>query len=356
MLVPTSSNGRSKAPEATSEFPRILTTYRKGGLSSWLERVVLLEDLDTEVAQQWGKHVGSAHQLRRDWIWAWRLFRMSRDFDAVVTGSDRLSRMFAILQRVLRRRRVPHVYIDWLCNVEGGNRFSRIVRCAHLRWSVLGASRALVQGKAEVSGYAAELGVPTARFQFVPYHSTIYTTPFHIEAGDYIFSGGDGNRDYPSLIAAVRGLPFRTKIAALSFEHFVSIDMPQNVEVVPLSQGDYIQAMASSRVVVVPIRGELLHPGGQQTWLNAMAMGKPVIVAEDQSARDYIEDGVSGLLVPPGDVEALRHAIKSVMENPGLGCSLGRAAQIRAASFTPERFCDRVLSVVEECVGEARRS
>jgi glycosyltransferase involved in cell wall biosynthesis len=312
-----------------------------------------MEDFDAEIARTWNKPLSFTYQVKSDALWAWRLFRRSRHYDAVVTGSDRMSLLFAIMQLFLRRKRVPLVYIAWLCNPSGGW-LKQPVRRACLRWALLGASRALVQGREEIAAHAREFGVPVSKFLFLPYHSTLYDFRYDVEEGDYIFAGGDGNRDYPTMIEAVRGLPYRVVIAALSRDHFRGIPVPDNLEIVTLSQADFFQRMAGAALVVVPMLPRLLHPGGQQTWINAMAMGKPVIVAEDRSARDYIIHQSTGWLTEPGNPSTLREAICLLMEDRNLARSLGTRAKEAAIQFSPECFFEGVFRVVKECVEQAR--
>jgi glycosyltransferase involved in cell wall biosynthesis len=314
--------------------------------------VELMEDFDAEVGRTWNKPLSFAYQVRRDVVWAWRLFWRSRHYDAVVMGSNRMSRLFAIAQFFLRRKRVPHVYIDWYCNPHG-SALKRWLYRQELRWAILGANRALVQGKKEISAYAEELSVPASRFVFLPYHCTLYDFPYEVNEGDYIFAGGDSNRDYPTMIEAVRGLPYPVVIAALSRDHFRGIEVPDNVDIVTLSQGDFFRKMAGAALVVVPMLPRLLHPGGQQTWINAMTMGKPVIVAEARAASDYIVHASTGWLVKPGDPAALREAVCLMMEDRSLARAIGKRAKEAAGQFSPEQFFSGVFLVVEECIKEA---
>ena len=62
-------------------------------------------------------------------------------------------------------------------------------------------------------------------------------------------------------------------------------------------------------IVVIPMGGHL-HSGGQQTFLNAMAVGKPVIVTDPVGASSYIEHGITGLLVSLGDKIRLGEALQ----------------------------------------------
>ena len=336
-------------PPSSGPRRRILTTYVKKSDATWLSRVEVLPGWREEVDRTWGKGKIDLDSFLSNLKWAWRLFRASRNYDVVVTSSDRTGRLFAAFQLLLRRRRVPHIYVAWTCNPFGG-RLKRWFHRTELRWAILAASRAIVQGKYEIAAYADELGVPASKFVFVPYHSTLYDFRCEVKEGDYIFAGGDGNRDYPTLIEAVRGLPYRVVIAALFRDHFRGIQVPKNVEIVTLSQADFFQKMAGAALAVVPLLPGLLHPGGQQTWINAMSMAKPVIVAEDRSARDYIIHASTGWLVKPGDPAALREAIRLLMEDRNLARSVGRRAKEAALQFSPQRFFEGVFSVVEECL------
>lgn len=57
--------------------------------------------------------------------------------------------------------------------------------------------------------------------------------------------------------------------------------------------------------------------------IEGMAAGKPVIATNAGACPEIVEDGVSGLLVPPGDVEALAQAITRLLTDPDLGRTMG---------------------------------
>ncbi len=79
--------------------------------------------------------------------------------------------------------------------------------------------------------------------------------------------------------------------------------------------------MRHSLFCVLPSRFEIFG----LSILEAMALGKAVIATET-GPRDYIEDGVSGLLVPPGSVERLRAAMSRLLHDEPLRQRLGRKA------------------------------
>ena len=83
-------------------------------------------------------------------------------------------------------------------------------------------------------------------------------------------------------------------------------------------------------VVVCPSRRE----GYGVVAREAMAYGRPVVASAVGGLVDAVDDGITGLLVPPRDVAALRMAIEHLLEDAGLRRRLGEAARARAR----ERF------------------
>jgi glycosyltransferase involved in cell wall biosynthesis len=66
--------------------------------------------------------------------------------------------------------------------------------------------------------------------------------------------------------------------------------------------------------------------------LEAMASGKPVVATQAGGIPELIEDGVSGVLVRPGDASALANALAAVLADPDAE-SLGVAARTRAVKL-----------------------
>jgi len=60
--------------------------------------------------------------------------------------------------------------------------------------------------------------------------------------------------------------------------------------------------------------------------MEAMAMGLPVVASAVDGTRELIEDGVSGYLLPPGDVDAFAERIRELMEDSHLAHQLGEKA------------------------------
>lgn len=67
--------------------------------------------------------------------------------------------------------------------------------------------------------------------------------------------------------------------------------------------------------------------------LEAMASGVPVVASRVGGLPEVVEDGVCGLLVPPGDVDGLAHALERLLADPALRSRMGAAARDRAVGF-----------------------
>jgi glycosyltransferase involved in cell wall biosynthesis len=326
------------------KLPRIFTSYAKSRHPRWMERVTLWEEWDAEIGKTWAKPISLSYRLKRDLIYSWKLFEISKDYDVIITGSDHSGLFFALLQKMFRRQKKPHIFVDWL--VELHHRpIGRTLRRLFFRWVINAASCALVQTTKEINTYSEALKVLRDKFVFIPYHATMLSNQYSIVTGNYIFSGGDTNRDYATLIEAVRGIPAKVVIAALYRHHFNGIGIPENVEVLTVSAAEFVQLMAGSLIVVVPMKKGFEHSGGQQTYINAMSMAKPVVVADDTGAEDYIQSGVTGLVVPSGDPEAMRSAIAALLQNPELAAQMGQEGRKAATEFTPERFFEKVFAI-----------
>ena len=163
-----------------------------------------------------------------------------------------------------------------------------------------------------------------------------------------IVSAGITNRDYHTLLQAVRPFDVDVKIAADSAWYPRSLDMqsaslPPNVEM--RSYGDYLnlrRLYGEAAFVVVP-----LHPAsfacGYAVIVEAMAMGKAVIATKTASHGDFIVDGETGYYVRPGDVEQMREKIAHLLADPAQAREMGRRARQQIErEFSQERYCERL--------------
>jgi glycosyltransferase involved in cell wall biosynthesis len=79
-----------------------------------------------------------------------------------------------------------------------------------------------------------------------------------------------------------------------------------------------------------------------------MAAGLPVVATAVGGTPDVVAEGRTGLLVPPRDPRALAEAIGSLVHDPDLRHSMGRAGRERVAEcFSVERMVERTQTLYE---------
>jgi glycosyltransferase involved in cell wall biosynthesis len=79
----------------------------------------------------------------------------------------------------------------------------------------------------------------------------------------------------------------------------------------------------------------------------AMAVGRPVVSADTPGLREVVRDGVEGLLVPPGDADALAAAIRTLASDADLRARMGATARERFLRIGhPERVAARFLDAI----------
>ena len=121
--------------------------------------------------------------------------------------------------------------------------------------------------------------------------------------------------------------------------------IPEAVGFVPPSElGSYYEHAA---VVVCPSRRE----GYGVVAREAMAHGRPVVASAVGGLLDAVEDGVTGVLVAPGDAPALREAIERLLADPDERRRLGAAARQRARDrFSFDAATATLVSVYREAL------
>jgi glycosyltransferase involved in cell wall biosynthesis len=108
-----------------------------------------------------------------------------------------------------------------------------------------------------------------------------------------------------------------------------------------------------SEVVVVPSLGE----GFGMVALEAMERGRPVIASAVGGLPEVVQDGRSGLLVPPSDVGQLADAIRALAPNHARTAAFGDSGRARAVEeFSQERCTARTVELYRAALGtEGRR-
>jgi glycosyltransferase involved in cell wall biosynthesis len=109
---------------------------------------------------------------------------------------------------------------------------------------------------------------------------------------------------------------------------------------------------ARAAVCVVPSRWP--EPFGM-VGVEAMARGRPVVGFDVGGIPDWLDDGVTGILVPEADTAALGAGIAELLDDSERARALGRAAAERVGErFQPDQYLDRLMVILEEAAEETR--
>ena len=100
------------------------------------------------------------------------------------------------------------------------------------------------------------------------------------------------------------------------------------------SQDEVAALLREATALVLPSFAE----GLPVVLMEALAARVPVVATRIAGVGELVEDGVSGLLVPPGDAAALRDALARLLADPALRARMGEAGRARVvAAFDSER-------------------
>ncbi len=259
---------------------------------------------------------------------------------------------------IARRRRRPGVVLAE-CNWKPGGGLDRTLRRVGMRAIDRAVSFFCVVSSHEKEAFPQTWDIDPDRVVYTPFYYTLSEGELAAGTGQGggVFAGGNPMRDYGTLVEAIRGLDVPVTIATSRPEVVGRADLPPTVTAGPVSHDEYVSRLRAADVVVIPLQPGTLRSGGEQTYLNAMALGKVVVVSDSPGARDYIDDGVTGVIVPPADPEALRAVILRTL-NPANRDDVRRmadAAQETALRrFGPDAWVDRLLELAERVAGETR--
>ena len=87
------------------------------------------------------------------------------------------------------------------------------------------------------------------------------------------------------------------------------------------------------------------------TLIEAMSVGAALVASRAGAAELVVEDGVSGMLTPPGDVDALVAALEPLMRDPASAVAMGERGRARVLEkFSLDAEANRIADVYRTLV------
>jgi glycosyltransferase involved in cell wall biosynthesis len=305
---------------------------------------------------------------------AWAAFQRRNHYDTIFTDNEGTGLPLALLLRSARPGRPRHVCLTHYLSTAAKRAFFR-----------LGAARRMdtliVHSTAQKRVAVETLNVPAKKVALLPYFADerfwdlALAMPALATDRPMMCSAGLEFRDYATLIAATRDLAVDVRIGAAS--HWArhnafgaSADLPANVTVSAYNYQQLRDLYASARFVVVPLR-DVDNQAGITTILEAMAMGKAVVVTRTRGQTDVVRDWRSSATAPPpgflaapelsqtlgalptgwyvhpNDPSDLRDAISYLLAHPDVAEKMGRNGRaVVEGCFGLDAFVERFAALL----------
>jgi glycosyltransferase involved in cell wall biosynthesis len=263
--------------------------------------------------------------------------RLSK-YQVVFSDGEHIGIPLALAMGILGPVR-PHVVIGhWLTAPKKRAFFRTLHADRHM-------TRIIAHSRTQILNAVKDLGISPHRFDFVPYNADPeFWRPVGHPEQRLIVSAGIEHRDYALLDRTCDGIDAELFIAAGSLYSPAAVcTLPRSTTravVRPLDHLRLRDLYDKAAIVVVPLLANDFQ-AGVTTLLEAMAMGKAVVVSGTEGQRDIVDHGETGMLVTPGDERALRDTLVDLLRDPAerarLGYNARRAVQER---FSLDRYVE----------------
>jgi len=289
-------------------------------------------------------------------------FRRRKDFDVVLSWSMRIGICYGAIERLFSRQPGPmHIVRDFHINLDRTSPTYRF-RLRALRFAIPRMDLVLTTSQIEQSIYQHIFNLPPDRIFFFP---DAFPTQFLAHKpppvqDSYLFAYGNSDRDFSTLLRAVKKLDIKTIILSQNFTPHQK-DITPHVQVIneKVSEDVLIRLIESARAVVLPLRSNKTA-AGQNVMLESMALGKTVIVTANPATLEYARDGHSALFFVAGDWKQLRQIITATISDPRKAEQIGRNAKKQVQNM-PLQQADALFTILKnrfdlECVARRDRA
>ena len=165
--------------------------------------------------------------------------------------------------------------------------------------------------------YSQQFQIPFDKLKAVPW--SVSLTGYQLNPVNnslMILTGGASFRDYGCFYQAVKDLDLPIEIGLPQWfdcRETQQLSQLNHVNVHHhLNRQQYYEKMAKCNVLAMPMPSGLTRCAGDQTLLNAMSMGKIVVVTDSVASRLYIRDGENGFIIPVHDHKKWREVLLKI--------------------------------------------
>ncbi|MGN0228923.1 MAG: glycosyltransferase family 4 protein [Muribaculaceae bacterium] len=240
-----------------------------------------------------------------------RAFMRRNDYDLVISHGAQSGLLYELLTSFVKHK-PRHLMFDI-----GGLNGSRINKYETplIRYALRHSPAIIVHSSRQLELYRQHYPNLVKNSTFIPFGADFeyFDEGLEINIKRRVASFGYAKRDFATLCEAFAGIEdcrgFElhiigdTRLAANYVQHPTIVFHDR----MPIS--DLIEFIKESAVVAIPLP-EYLYSYGQMSFLQSMALRKPMIVTETTSSRDYVSQVPGVRTTQPGDVADMRRALE----------------------------------------------
>lgn len=177
-----------------------------------------------------------------------------------------------------------------------------------------------------------------------------------LPAGDFLLFLGDASADKGALVAMQAHALLDEPPPLVFIGRTLAVGARADGRVRALGPWPHRAALAALQRSLAVVSPSIVPETFGLGVLEAMAAAKPVVASRLGGLAELVVDGVSGVLVAPGDPAALAAALRELLADRAALARMGRAAQLRAELYSASRVVPRVEAAYRSVLAAAART
>ena len=198
----------------------------------------------------------------------------------------------------------------------------------------------------------AEWGVERKRLHLLHMGIDVdfWRTDREVESELVVGAGNDRHRDHPLLIEAMGRLRRRRPSLRLELVSHHPVTVPSGLgrRHGSFTHPEMRDLYGRASVVALALKPNL-HLSGLSVLLEAMACSRPVVVTASPGITEYVEDGVTGVIVSSRDPDALAAGVEELLADPARARTLGVAARTSIERYSTQAQSEEMAAILRSC-------